>query len=231
MKKILIVDDDKEIRDLMKRYLEIDGYEVVVASDGHDAMRALDESIKLVILDVMMPEITGFEVSEAIRKQHNVPILFVSAKATEQDKFVGFSVGGDDYLSKPFSFSELSLRVKSLLRRYIQYDRATENALEQNKVNTIDSITIDLEKGITLKDGLPLDLTEREFRILKLLATNRGKIFSIQSIYENVWQDEYLYSSANTVMVHIRNLRKKIENCPENPKIIKNIWGRGYKID
>lgn len=231
MKKILVVDDDKEIRDLIKRYLEIDGYEVIVASDGHHALQLLNEQIKLVILDVMMPDLTGFEVSETIRNKYNVPILFVSAKATEQDKFVGFSVGGDDYLSKPFSFSELSLRVKSLLRRYIQYDRATEQPVDSKKINTIDSITIDLEKGITLKDGLLLDLTEREFRILSLLATNRGKIFSIQSIYENVWQDEYLYSSANTVMVHIRNLRKKIETCPENPKIIKNIWGRGYKID
>ncbi|CAM2855495.1 response regulator transcription factor [Erysipelothrix tonsillarum] len=231
MKKILVVDDDKEIRDLMKRYLEIDGYEVIVASDGHHALQLLNEQIKLVILDVMMPDLTGFEVSETIRNKYNVPILFVSAKATEQDKFVGFSVGGDDYLSKPFSFSELSLRVKSLLRRYIQYDRATEQPVDSKKINTIDSIKIDLEKGITLKDGLLLDLTEREFRILSLLATNRGKIFSIQSIYENVWQDEYLYSSANTVMVHIRNLRKKIETCPENPKIIKNIWGRGYKID
>lgn len=231
MKKILVVDDDKEIRDLMKRYLEIDGYEVIVASDGHHALQLLNEQIKLVILDVMMPDLTGFEVSETIRNKYNVPILFVSAKATEQDKFVGFSVGGDDYLNKPFSFSELSLRVKSLLRRYIQYDRATEQPVDSKKINTIDSITIDLEKGITLKDGVLLDLTEREFRILSLLATNRGKIFSIQSIYENVWQDEYLYSSANTVMVHIRNLRKKIETCPENPKIIKNIWGRGYKID
>ena len=231
MKKILIVDDDQEIRDLMKRYLEIDGYEVLSAQDGKEALDYLSDDISLVILDVMMPHINGFELSEMIRKDYNVPILFVSAKATEQDKFVGFSVGGDDYLGKPFSFTELGLKVKSLIRRYVQYDSGNEISGEDTDSLDLDTLHLDLNKNILYIDNKIVDLTEREFRILTLLASNRGKIFSIQNIYEAVWQDEYYYSSANTVMVHIRNLRKKIETTPDDPQIIKNVWGRGYKID
>lgn len=231
MKKILIVDDDQEIRDLMKRYLEIDGYKVYAAEDAKTALNYLDESMSLVILDVMMPEVSGFELSEKIREDYNVPILFVSAKASEQDKFVGFSVGGDDYLSKPFTFTELSLRVKSLIRRYVQYDSASEEKTSLPKQLFIDDLCLDLDKNLLYRQGEVIELTEREFRILKLLLSNRGKIFSIQNIYEAVWEDEYYYSSANTVMVHIRNLRKKIEPVPEEPQIIQNVWGRGYKID
>lgn len=230
MKKIMLVDDDKEIRDLIKRYLEIDGYEVSAFENGLDALNVLDDHFSLIILDVMMPEINGFELSELIRKKVNTPILFVSAKASEQDKFVGFSVGGDDYLAKPFSFTELGLKVKSLIRRYVQYDSGNQIEAPSEQLQ-IDNLTLDLAKNLLYQDDKLIELTEREFRILKLLASNRGKIFSIQNIYEAVWEDDYYYSSANTVMVHIRNLRKKIEKTPDDPQIIVNVWGRGYKID
>lgn len=230
MKEILIVDDDQEIRNLVKTYLEIEGYIIKVAANGAEALGALDDDIGLVILDVMMPMMNGFEVAKLIRDKSRAPILFLSATATEQDRFLGYSSGGDEYMSKPFSFAELSLRVRALLRRY--YDYGTHDGMIDDSSHIkLGAITLDLKRRIVLKHDEEVELTEREYRIFELLASKRGRIFTVQMIYESVWNDDYYYASANTVMVHIRNLRKKIELNPDSPEIVKNIWGRGYKID
>lgn len=228
-KKILFADDDPEIREVVRILLESEGYTVTEAASGSEAVSMVDDSIDLVILDVMMPGGSGVSACAQIRKNFTVPILFLTAKTQDSDKTAGFAAGGDDYLAKPFSYSELIARVKALLRRYYVYcGKKTSNDAE---LLVVKDLRINPESNEVRKNGEKIPLTDLEYRILYMLASNRKKIFTIQNIYESVWKEPYFYNSNNTVMVHIRNLRKKLEDDPQNPKYITNVWGKGYRIE
>lgn len=229
MNNILIADDNEEIREIVGVLLESEGYNVIEAVDGEDAIVKVDENIDLIILDIMMPVKSGFKACVEIRKKTSAPILFLSAKTQDSDKCMGFSSGCDDYLSKPFSYTELVSRVKALLRRYYVYKGKDET--DFNKYINIEELKVNTTSNEVLLDGEEVILTEIEYRILLIMAQHRRKIFSSQNLYENVWNEPYLYSCNNTVMVHIRNLRRKLENDPQNPRYIKTVWGRGYRIE
>lgn len=226
--KILIADDDPAIRDVVKILLESEGYTVVEASNGDEAVKLADDSMDLIILDVMMPGKNGVTACVEIRRQLTVPILFLTAKTQDSDKAMGFGAGADDYLAKPFSFAELTVRVKAMIRRYYVYRGKTD---EKEGVIQIQDLCISRERNEVTKDGCEILLTDLEYRILLLLAATRGKIFTIGNIYESVWDEPFFYSANNTVMVHIRNLRKKLEEDPGNPKYVVNVWGKGYRIE
>ncbi len=226
--KILIADDDAQIREVLRILLESEGYEVIEAADGQEAIRMAGEDVDLMILDIMMPGASGFSACAEIRKQSSAPVIFLSAKSQDSDKTMGFSVGGDDYLAKPFSASELLARVKAALRRYLVYGAKPQEQIGQIHIA---DVVIDPEKKRVLKSGTEIFLTDIEYGILLLLAKNRKKVFSVQNIYESVWQEPYYYSANNTVMVHMRNIRKKIGDSTQNGEIIRTVWGRGYRID
>lgn len=226
--RILFADDDPEIREVIRVMLESEGFELVEAYDGISAVALVDASIDLIILDVMMPGMSGISACTEIRRKTSAPILFLTARSAESDKTLGFSAGGDDYLSKPFSSHELLLRIRALLRRYTVYGAKTE---AEPTLLRCGSIEIDPRRNVVRKDGAEISLTDLEYRILLLLAQNRHKVFSAQSIYETVWREPYYYNSNNTVMVHIRNLRRKLGDDPQNAEIIINVWGRGYRLD
>ena len=226
-KKILVADDAKDIRDVLRIMLEDAGFEVILAKDGNDAVEKFDESIDLVILDIMMPECNGIDACLKIRQKAEVPVLFLTAKTAESDMVEGFEAGGDDYLTKPFSFTELMLRVKALLKRP-HLDQKEE---EDGERILIHDLVLDTSLQQVIKEGKEIPLTEIEYRIILLLATNKNRIFTAKEIYEHVWQEEYLSNSTNTVMVHIRNIRKKLGDTGPDAKYLHNIWGRGYRID
>lgn len=228
-RKILFADDDPEIREVLRLLLESEGYDVVEASDGTEVLRRMDETVDLVILDVMMPDLGGFHVCSEIRKRSSVPILFLTAKSQDSDKTLGFSVGGDDYLAKPFSCSEIVSRVKALLRRYCEYG-AKKEEVGNIIVRVPCGIEIDTAQCSVRMSGRDVVLTDIEYRILLLLATHPRKVFSAQNIYESVWNEPFFYSSNNTVMVHIRNIRRKLCDDNQNSRIIQTVWGRGYRI-
>ncbi|MFQ8705279.1 MAG: response regulator transcription factor [Thomasclavelia sp.] len=229
--KILIADDNPEIREVLNVLLSSEGYDVIEAKDGQEAIELISSEIDLYILDIMMPVINGYQACMEIRKKSNAPILFLTAKSQESDKTLGFSSGGDDYLSKPFSYNELTTRVKALLRRYYIYQGKINNDESNENKITYNNIVIDPNNEIVFLDGEQIELTYIEYQILYLLLSNRKHIYSTQALYENIWNEPYYYSANNTIMVHIRNLRKKIETDPQNPKIIKTIWGKGYRCD
>lgn len=232
MQTILIVDDDPEIREGIRILLSGEEYAIIEAENGHQALERLTDTVDLVILDVMMPGISGLRTCEEIRKQSTVPVLFLTAKAQESDKLIGLTAGGDDYLVKPFSYSELIARVKALLRRYCVYrGKAQSGELDQDNVLSSNGIRISLDFNQVWVRGEEADLTDIEYKILRLLMQNPKRIFSIQSIYETVWNEPYYYISNGTVMVHIRKLRLKIEEDPQNPQILKTIWGKGYRFE
>lgn len=225
---ILIVDDNPEIREVVNVLLTNEGYQIEEACDGLQAIeKAKDKD--LIILDIMMPNMDGYEVCRRIREFHNAPILFLTAKSMEQDKTLGFSSGGDDYLPKPFSYVELLSRVKALLRRYTVYkgkeSSNTDTTLE------IFNLKLDANSHQVYMDEERVMLTDLEYRILELLMRNPKKTFSNQDLYENVWKEPYLYTANNTIMVHIRNLRKKLNVNPQNPMYIKTVWGKGYRFE
>lgn len=228
--KILYADDDPEIREVLKLLLTGEGYEAIGASSGSELLNLLDDSVSLVILDVMMPGMTGYAVCAEIRRRSAVPILFLTAKSQDSDKTMGFSAGGDDYLIKPFSYSELISRVKAMLRRYYVYG-ARSTALEGGAIHCCGNVEIDRAQSVVRQNGQEVALTDTEYRILLLLASHRKKIFSIQNIYETVWEEPYFYSSNNTVMVHIRNIRRKLGDDPQNSRTIRTVWGKGYRIE
>lgn len=227
--KILIVDDDAEIREIVRVLLESEGFEPVEVSCGEEALSLLSDEIELVILDVMMEGLSGYQVCRRIRERSNVPILFLTAKNKDSDLTLGFSAGGDDYLAKPFSYAELLARVKGLLRRYRTYC-GRENA-EDDDILEWRGLSLRTDCNEVLKNGRELDLTGKEYQILKLMLRYRGKLFSAQNLYESIWEEPFFYSSNNTVMVHIRHLREKIEDDPQNPKLLKTVWGKGYRIE
>lgn len=229
--KILIADDNPEIREVLNVLLSSEGYEVIEAKDGQEVINLIDADIDLYILDIMMPVINGYQACIEIRKKSNAPILFLTAKTQESDKTLGFSSGGDDYLSKPFSYNELTTRVKALLRRYYIYQgKVDKYNMTENKI-IYNNIVIDPNNETVFLDNKQIELTYIEYQILYLLLSNRKHIYSTQALYEKIWNEPYYYSVNNTIMVHIRNLRKKIESDPQNPKIIKTIWGKGYRCD
>ena len=229
--KILIADDNPEIREVLNVLLSSEGYEVIEAKDGQEVINLIDADIDLYILDIMMPVINGYQACIEIRKKSNAPILFLTAKTQESDKTLGFSSGGDDYLSKPFSYNELTTRVKALLRRYYIYQgKVDKYNMTENKI-IYNNIVIDPNNKTVFLDNKQIELTYIEYQILYLLLSNRKHIYSTQALYEKIWNEPYYYSANNTIMVHIRNLRKKIESDPQNPKIIKTIWGKGYRCD
>ncbi|MDO5039685.1 response regulator transcription factor [Clostridium sp.] len=227
--RILIVDDEKEIRDLVEIYLKGEGYETIKAQDGEEALYLLKENeIDLVILDVMMPKLNGIETCLKIREESEIPIIMLSAKSEDIDKILGLNMGADDYLSKPFNTLELIARVKSQLRRYKKFNNKPKE--ESELMIVIDDLCIKLDTHEVFLGEKSIRFTPTEFDILVLLAKNRGKVFSMRNIYESVWDQEYMESD-NTVMVHIRKIREKIEENPRSPRFLKTVWGVGYKID
>lgn len=230
--KILIVEDDADIRDGIRVLLEGEGFDVTEADCGEKGLAVFDDGFSLVILDIMMPGISGIKTCEEIRKKSVVPILFLTAKSNESDKLFGLMVGADDYLVKPFSYAELLGRVKALLRRYHVYnENSTSQSNRQDSVITIGNIRISEQFNEVTVDGTEIDLTDLEYRILLLLMKYPKKVFSAQHLYESVWQEEYLYSSNSTVMVHIRKIRSKIEKKPDEPEHIITVWGKGYRFE
>lgn len=228
--KILIVDDDREIRDVLRILLTSEHFEVAEAGSGEEALRYLEEhqgEVDLVILDVMMEGISGYHVCLRLREKWNVPVLFLTAKSKESDLTMGYSSGGDDYLVKPFSYPELLARVKGLMRRYQVYRGKPEQAREEAEWG---GLRVSLKGNMVWLNDREVDLTDTEWRILRLLIQNQGKIFSMENLYESVWQETYFPSSSNTVMVHIRRLREKIETDPRHPEYIKTVWGKGYRL-
>ncbi|MBR5635479.1 MAG: response regulator transcription factor [Pseudobutyrivibrio sp.] len=228
---ILIIEDDSDIRESVRILLESEGFIVNEASNGSEGLAILDTDTDLVILDVMLPGLSGFKVCEQIRTKSFVPILFLTAKSSEADKVVGFNAGGDDYLIKPFSYIELISRIKALIRRHQQYNSIPSSSiLSSPQWVEHGSIRICLDKNNVTIEGNEILLTETEYLILLTLASKPKHIFSAQELYENVWNEAFRSDSSNTVMVHIRKLRKKIETDPQNPQIILTVWGKGYRI-
>ena len=228
--KILVVDDEKEIADLLELYLISDGYQVCKAYDALQGLEIMkNETIDLVLLDIMMPAMNGIEMCRKIRAVSNVPIIMVSAKTQELDKIVGLTVGADDYVTKPFTPLELMARVKSQLRRYRELNPAKQQKVEKNEI-CIKNVRINKETHQVFVDEESIKLTPIEFDILYLLATHPGKVFNTDEIFENVW-NEKVYEANNTVMVHIRRLRGKLKDDMRKDKIITTVWGVGYKIE
>lgn len=229
---ILVVEDEPDIREGIRILLGGEGYTVLEAETGEKALTLINDAVDLVILDIMLPGISGLKVCEELRKNSTVPILFLTAKSQESDKTIGLMAGGDDYLSKPFSYAELIARVKALLRRYCVY-RGKKQAvtMDTDQILTSGRLKIALDRNEVWKDDVPLDLTEIEYKILSLLIQHPQRIFSTHVIYESVWNEPYTYNANSTIMVHIRKLRTKIEDDPQNPIYIKNIWGKGYRYE
>lgn len=226
---ILVVDDEAEIRNLLEIYLSNEGYEVIKASNGEEALEIVNNNdIKLIVLDVMMPKMDGIETCKRIREKMNIPILMLSAKSEDMDKIQGIMTGADDYITKPFNPLELTVRVKALLRRAYYFNNREEAT--RDNIITIESLKIDKSKHIVTVDDNEIQLTSREFDILYLLASNRGRVFSTEDIFSKVWKEQY-YQSNNTVMVHMSRIRDKIERYMKGSKVIHTVWGVGYKIE
>ncbi len=226
---ILVVDDDKEIREGIRIYLELEGYQVLEASDGQIALDMLAENVvHLIVLDIMMPNLDGIMTTHKIRQDNNVPILMLSAKNEDLDKITGLQVGADDYLTKPFSPMELLARVKSMLRRYLTLGEF-EKQLTKDEI-ILEDLKLDLNTKMIYVNESEVRLTKTEFEIVKLLMTHPGRVFSTDNIYESVW-NEPSFNSDNTVSVHVRKIREKIENDPKKPKYLKVVWGIGYKME
>lgn len=232
--RILVVDDDREILFSMSKLLEYEGFEVLKASDGMEALEVMrNMNPELIILDIMMPKMDGIAALMDIRKRSHIPVIILSAKSEDSDKVYGLSVGADDYITKPYNPAELSARVKALLRRY--------RAWNENREGHADGISSDqiINGGLILNknakniivDGVETKLTSTEYKIVYLLMSNLGRVYSAEDIYEAVWNEMADYAVENTVMVHIRRIREKIEIDTKNPKYIKVVWGIGYKMD
>ena len=226
---VLVVDDDREINAAICKLLALEGIRTLQAYDGVQALELLESSsVQLMILDVMMPRLDGLSATLKIRQSRNIPILILSAKSEDSDKILGLSMGADDYLTKPFNPSELTARVKSLLRRYLTLgDVDRQNA---GTTVVIGGLSLDLSARQLSVDGEPVHLTATELRIVELLMKNPGRVFPAEEIYERVW-GETAFAVENTVMVHIRRIREKIEVNPKEPKYLKVVWGIGYKME
>ena len=225
--RIFLVDDEKEIADLIELYLKNDGFDVIKCSDGKTALEKIrTEVFDLAILDVMLPDVDGFTLCSEIRKKYNFPVIMLTARTSDADKISGLTLGADDYVTKPFNPLELLARVKAQIRRFYQY-----NTTDTDKdIIEISGLEVDTAKHICRLYGEELDFTPIEFKIVHMLCKNAGNVVSTQELFESVWEEKYLDSS-NTVMVHIRRIREKMHEKSKNPKFIKTIWGVGYKIE
>ena len=229
MYNLLVVDDDKEIVGAIEIYLKKEGYNIVKAYNGKQALKAIQENeIHLIILDIMMPEKDGIETLEEIRKDKSIPVILLSAKSEDYDKIGGLNSGADDYITKPFNPLELIARVNSNLRRYVSLG-SLENK-NNSKIYQTGELVINDETKMVTVDGKEVKLTATEFNILKFLLENKGKVYSIPEIYEDVWKEEG-FGAENIIAVHIRHIREKIEINPKEPRYLKVIWGVGYKIE
>lgn len=222
---ILIVEDDQDINNLISDALKKENYNVVQAFNGRQALEKYNENCQLVILDLMLPYVDGIEVLRKIREKSNMPVIILSAKDEEADKVIGLSMGADDYMIKPFFVRELAARVKAQLRRYVDYN----NSEVQKPMLQHDELKLDTLNYKIFKNNQELSLTKKEFELLKLFLSNPNKVFTKAQIFNNVWENEYL-NDDNTVMVHIKRLRNKIEDNPNSPKYIITVWGIGYKL-
>lgn len=228
--KILVVDDEKEIADLVKLYLENEGFEVMVCYDGKEALRLIErtEGPDLCVLDIMLPEISGLELCRKIRESHTYPVIMLTAKGEELDKITGLTLGADDYMTKPFLPLELVARVKAQLRRYKKYN---VGAAQNEDLLTVLGLVLNSRTHECLLDEKPLNLTPTEFSILKILCQRQGQVVSAEELFHLIWADEYYTKNNNTITVHIRHLREKLGDSFENPRYIKTVWGCGYKIE
>ena len=229
--RILVVDDESEIRRILRLVLENGGYDVVDACDGSSAVDHLkiDKSIDLCIMDVMMPGISGIEATAMIRRFSSVPVLFLTAKSLDSDKASAYANGGDDYLVKPFSSGELLMKVDALTRRYNSYGNKEEDFVDG--IRLASGVVINVEGRKVAKNGVNIDMRDKEFDVLSYLVKNRGRVIGPSELYEAVWGEISLPSSGNNVTVHILNLRRKLEDNPSSPKLIRTVWGKGYQID
>lgn len=229
--RILIVDDEIEIRKILKILLENSGYEVLDAQDGLAAVSILktDSKIDLCIMDVMMPRMDGIEALAEIRKFSSIPVLFLTARSLEEDKEAAYSRGGDDYLVKPFSSKELLMKVEALIRRYTSYKSKPQHLGEEIALPS--GVVLNPDTREVTKNGAVLDIRDKEMDILIYLAKNRGRVVSPHELYEKIWMEIALSSSNNTITVHMLNLRRKLEDNASAPKIIRTVWGKGYQID
>lgn len=229
--RILVVDDEAEIRKVLRLLLTKAGYEVAEAADGAAAVDAVrsDTGIDLCIMDMMMPVMSGVEATVKIREFSTVPILFLTARSLVRDKEAAYSGGGDDYLVKPFSSKELLMKVEALTRRYNNYSAKGEASGEM--IRLYGGVLLSPEMREVSKNGIPVDVRDKELEVLIYLAKNRGRVVSPSELYEGVWGEMPLPSSNNTITVHILNLRRKLEDTPSAPKLIRTVWGRGYQID
>lgn len=228
MTNILVCDDDKKIVDAIEIYLQQEGYQIYKAYDGEQAIKVLKETnIQLLIIDIMMPRLDGIHATLKIREFSSVPIIFLSAKSEDTDKILGLNMGADDYITKPFNPLELVARVKSNLRRYTQLGSLN---VENNALYQVGGLCMNDDTKEVTVDGEPVKLTPIEYNILFLLVKNQGKVFSIDQIYENIWNEEAI-GADNTVAVHIRHIREKIEINPKEPRYLKVVWGVGYKVE
>ncbi|WP_314061550.1 response regulator transcription factor [uncultured Vagococcus sp.] len=231
VEKILIVEDEKEIADLIELYLAVEKYEVRVAYTGEEALELLNkETPDLAILDIMLPDMCGFDICRQIRGSNKCPILFLTAKDSELDKIQGLNCGADDYITKPFKPLELVARVKANLRRYIEYNDNTLKTAQQTFIQ-FEGITLNCNSYDVTIDNQKIDLTPKEFNILLLLLSNRGVVINSEVIFQNVWEEKYYDTSNNTVMVHIRHIRQKMKKQEGEKGYIKTVWGVGYVID
>lgn len=229
MYNILVVDDDKEIVNAIEIYLKREGYNIIKAYNGNEALeKLLENEIHLIILDIMMPEKDGIETLEEIRKTKTIPVILLSAKSEDYDKISGLDTGADDYITKPFNPLELIARVKSNIRRYVEFGNMPKE--KNDNILRTGELEMNDDTKIVTVDGKEIKLTATEYNILKFLLKNKGKVFSISQIYENVWNEES-YGAENIIAVHIRHIREKIEIDPKEPKYLKVIWGIGYKIE
>ena len=227
--RILVVDDDYEIAKAIEKLLSLEGYQVLKAYNGLEALEILlNEHVHLILLDVMMPKLDGLSTTMKIREKKNIPIIILSAKSEDTDKVLGLSMGADDYITKPFSSQELVARVKSQLRRYMQL--GDMGNINRENILVVGGLRLDLDAMQLTVDGEPVKLTAKELKILELMMGNVGVVFSADKIYERVWNEEP-YAVENTVMVHIRRIREKIEINPKEPNYLKVVWGIGYKIE
>lgn len=229
--RILIVDDESEIRKILTILLENSGYEVVSAADGLSAVMTLknNSEIDLCIMDVMMPRMDGLQACAEIRKFSSIPILFLTAKSLDEDKEMAYSGGGDDYLVKPFSSKELLMKVEALIRRYTSYKTKPQHLGEEIRLNN--GVVVSPDARQVYKNGVLLDIRDKEMELLIYLAKNRGRVISASELYEMIWDEKALSTSNNTVTVHMLGLRRKLEDNPSQPKIIRTVWGKGYQID
>lgn len=230
MNHVLVVEDDKEIREGVEIYLKSQGYEVFQAADGVEGLEVIEkEGIHLAIVDIMMPRMDGISMVVKLREKYDFPVIFLSAKSEEVDKIMGLNMGADDYVTKPFTPMELLARVNSQLRRYRRFMERLGDKEENSRIHTIGGLEINEDNVEVTVDGEPVKMTPIEYKILLLLMKNPGRVFSAEEIYERVWNERAI--NTDTIMVHVRNIREKIEVNPREPKYLKVVWGVGYKIE